>query len=90
MIAIDLQGVAARAAADLLTLYMLLILVRWLAPHLQVDLHTKPLRWIGKVTDPLLDAMRRLLPPMGPMDFAPLAALFAVWVVRELSVRMLV
>ena len=89
MIAIDLQGVAGRAVANLLSLYMLLILLRWLAPRLQLDLHTKRLSWIRAVTDPLLNAMRRLLPPMGPMDFAPLAALFAVWVVRTLAVGVL-
>ncbi|NIA13086.1 MAG: hypothetical protein GWP08_03315 [Nitrospiraceae bacterium] len=89
MIEIDLQGVVARAVGNLLSLYMLLILVRWLAPWMQLDLHTKRLRWICVATDPLLDAMRRLLPPMGPMDFGPLAALFAVWVVRTLSVSIL-
>ncbi len=33
-----------------------------------------------------INALRRVLPPMGPMDFGPLAALFVVWVVRALSV----
>ena len=59
---------------------------RWVSPWLELDLHGPRLRWICALTDPLINALRRALPPMGPMDFGPLAALFVVWVVRALSV----
>ena len=47
-----------------LTLYMMLILVRWAAPWLQIDLWNHRLRWIGRLTDPALDLVRRKLPPL--------------------------
>ena len=70
-----------------LTLYMLAILLRWIAPWLEIDLHAKYLRWIPRITDPLIELMRRLLPPMGPMDWAPIAAVAAVWIIRLILVR---
>ncbi len=84
-----LLPMSVRAVNTVFTLYMLLILFRWAAPWLQIDVNTPRLRWISKLTDPLINAIRRLLPPMGPMDFGPLVALLAVWIVRELVIRMI-
>jgi len=69
-------------AASGLTLYMMAILLRWLAPWLELDLQGPWLRWIPRITDPLVNLMRRVLPPMGPMDWGPIAAVVSVWVVR--------
>jgi YggT family protein len=71
---------------NLLTLYMLLILLRWTGPWLELDLQSSRLKWIPAVTDPLIRRLRALLPPMGAFDFAPLAALFAVLVLRIILV----
>ena len=87
MIEIHPIAVFVRAVNTAFTLYMLLILVRWAAPWLQLDLHSRRLQWIGRLTDPLINLMRRLLPPMGPLDFGPLAALIAVWIAREIILR---
>jgi len=89
LIAISLPDILARGAHDLLTLYMMLILLRWVSPWLELDVQSPRLRWICTLTDPLINALRRALPPMGPMDFGPLAAVFVVWVVRALSVGLL-
>ncbi len=70
-----------------LTLYMLAILVRWLAPYIELDLHTPRLRWIPRITDPLINLMRRLLPPTGPMDWGPIAAVVSLWIVRLVLVQ---
>jgi len=76
-----------------LTLYMLVILVRWAAPFLELDLRSRRLRWISRATDPLFDWLRgllRLVGSLGPMDFTPLAALFLVWLVRAMAWGLLV
>ena len=78
------MDVMVRAAYSVATLYMLLILLRWLAPWIELDLETRWLRWIPRVVDPFLNLLRRVLPPMGPADLSPLAALFVVWVIRAL------
>ncbi|HIJ65371.1 MAG TPA: YggT family protein [Candidatus Hydrogenedentes bacterium] len=84
------QWLLPRAVQNLLTLYMIMILLRWLGTWIEVDVRSGPVRWICRLTDPLIQALRRLLPPMGPIDFGPPAALFLVWVVRILSVNALV
>lgn len=71
------------------SLYLLLILLRWFAPYLELDVYGRKLRFIAQVTDPLLTRIRRVLPAMGPVDFAPLAALFLVWLMRELAIQLL-
>ena len=68
----------ARVLYDALTLYMLLLLVRWAGSRLQLDLYSRRLRWIPRLTDPLVNALRRRLPNLGPMDLAPLAAVLVV------------
>ena len=88
MIEISLVEIAGRALNALLTIYMMLILLRWFASWLQLDVFNRWLRWAWRLTDPLINAMRRMLPPMGPIDFAPLAALFAVFFVRLIVLQM--
>lgn len=75
-----------RAIGDVLSLYMLLILVRWFAPRLDFDLRSPRWAWIPRITDPLIGKVRSVLPPMGPMDFGPLGALLIVWLLRGLLV----
>ena len=79
---------AAHVVFSLLTLYMMLILLRWFGPWLEINTDAGRLAWIGRATEPLIQRIRRVLPHMGPVDFGPLAALFLVWLAR--SVAMLV
>ena len=80
--------VVLQAVYSLFTLYMLLILLSWFGPWLQLDLHGGRFRWIRLLTEPLIERLRRLLPPMGPIDFGPVAALFLVWLVRTFAVNL--
>lgn len=79
----------ARLTYDLITLYMLLILLRWLGPWIQLDLDVGRLRYIGKMVDPLVGAVRKRLPSLGPMDFSAIVTLLGVWLIRTLTVGVL-
>ena len=81
--------VCMRAVNSLLTLYMLLILVRWAASWLQLDLFSRAGRWVCRLTDPLITRVRAVLPNLGPVDFAPLVTLIGVWIVRSLALGVL-
>ena len=78
-----------RIAHSVLTLYMMLILLRWFGPWMNLEVTAGRLAWVARLTDPLITRLRKVLPHMGPMDFGPLAALVLVWFVRILSVRIL-
>ena len=73
----------------LFTLYMLVVMVRWFGPWLELDLHAKRLRWIPAIVDPVLRKIRALLPPLGPVDYAPIALLLGLWLLRTIAIRML-
>lgn len=87
MLASDLNEIAFRAAGSALTLYMMAILLRWLAPYLEVDLQAARWSWLPRITDPLIKLFRRMLPDMGPFDWSPIAAVAAVFFVRLVLLR---
>ena len=66
-----------------ITLYMMVVLLRWTAPWLEVNLYSARWNWVTRSTDPLLVWVRKLLPPMGgTFDWAPPALLLALWILR--------
>lgn len=79
------------ATYSLITLYMLLLLLRWLGRWIHVDLDTPRLKWACRLTDPLLSWIRSM--PMfrstAVFDYSPLIAVLGMWMVRELAVWML-
>ena len=70
-----------------LTLYMMALLLRWLGPWLELEFHGPVLRVLPAITDPLIGLMKRILPPMGPMDWSPLAAVMSVFILRLIIVQ---
>lgn len=79
----------AHAVFSILTLYMVLILLRWFGPWIEVNTDAGRLAWIGRITEPLIQRIRRVLPHMGPVDFGPIATLFLIWLVRTIVVGLL-
>lgn len=77
------------AVYNILTLYMLMILLRWLGAWISLDVASGRLRFISLGTDPLITKMRKLFPSMGPFDFGPISALVMVWLIREIAVVVL-
>ena len=69
-----------------ITLYMLLILVRWFGPFLELDFYDTRLRWIARAVDPLLRTIRGVVPAVGPIDLGPLVAVLLLWMVRTVAV----
>ena len=77
--------VIERAVYNLLTLYMLAVMLRWFGAWIGLEMEYGRWKVLARITDPVLSRVRKILPSMGPVDFAPLATLFFVWVIRELS-----
>ena len=73
------------AVYNILTLYMLMILLRWLGARISLDVASGRLRFISVSTDPLIAKMRQLFPSMGSFDFGPISALVMVWLIREIA-----
>ena len=43
---------------------------------------------LGRIIQPMLDPIRRLVPPTGGLDFSPMILLFLVYLVRNLLITM--
>ena len=64
------------------TLCMMAVLFRAVAPWLEVNIYSGPLRWLPSTIDPPMNALRRALPPMGSVDITPLVAVGILWILR--------
>ena len=47
------------------------------------------IRFIYQVTDPIMEPVRRLIPPMGGLDFSPIIVLFGLDMLRVFVVNAL-
>jgi YggT family protein len=46
-------------------------------------------RFLYDVVEPYLRIFRRFIPPLGPLDISPIVAIFALWIVSGLVIRLL-
>ncbi|HEX2292171.1 MAG TPA: YggT family protein [Gaiellaceae bacterium] len=46
-------------------------------------------RFLYDVVDPYLRIFRRFIPPLGPLDISPIVAIFVLWIVSGLVIRLL-
>ena len=70
-------------------LYSLLIVARVVASWLNVSPYHPAMRLLVGTTEPALQPLRSRFPPRGGVDFSPLLALLALWVVRNVVTRLL-
>lgn len=79
-----------RAVYSGFTLYMMLVLLRWLGGWVSFETDYGRWRWIAMLTDPVLGGVRRVLPNLGPVDFGPMVTIFALWILRGLAIALLI
>jgi YggT family protein len=46
-------------------------------------------RFLYDVVEPYLRIFRRFIPPLGPLDLSPIIAIFVLWIVSGLVIRIL-
>jgi YggT family protein len=47
------------------------------------------IRFFNKITDPVIEPIRRRLPPLGGLDLSPLVAIFLIWLVENILLFLL-
>lgn len=63
----------------LLGVYSLFIFIRIIFSWGQVSYSNRMMRFLVRVTDPLLVPLRRMVPPLGMFDLSPIVAFFLIW-----------
>ena len=61
---------------------VILIIVSWVAP----GGHNPAALLLQQLVEPIMKPLRRVLPPMGGLDFSPMLVLFIIYILREIIV----
>lgn len=64
--------------------YLLIILRIFLTWIPSINWQQQPIKSIREVTDLYLDIFRKLIPPVGGLDFSPIIALIALQIIQIL------
>lgn len=70
--------VFARLVNLVFLVYFLMILVRIIGSWFPQSRDNNFMRFLAHYTDPYLNLFRRIIPPIGMMDFSPIIALLAL------------
>lgn len=71
------------------TILIFAIIIRALLSWFQPAQGSGLTRVLDDVTEPILAPIRRMLPPVGGMDFSPILALILIYVVRYVLISVL-
>ena len=73
---------------DVLQIYSLLIIIRAVISWVQIDRRNQFVRILCNVTDPVLNPIQRIVPPIGgTLDISPIIALVIVQVIKGVVIR---
>jgi YggT family protein len=67
---------------------LLALLVRVIGSWLGMGRYNRWLRFAYRLTDWIVEPIRRMLPPLGFIDLSPLVAFLALWLIRTMVARL--
>jgi YggT family protein len=68
----------------ILKLYSLAFIVRALLSWFRVNYYHPIVRFLVRITEPMLAPLRRYIPPRAGLDFTPIVALLILWLMEQL------
>lgn len=69
-------------------LYTLMLFARIISSWIPELRDSKAMQFISFYTDPYLDLFRRVVPPLGGIDFSPILAFIALSIIESLLLRL--
>ncbi len=82
---------AVAALIDALYLaFVVLMLARSLIIYTQVDPYHPAVIWLYRLTEPILQPIRKLLSPNSMLDISPFIALLLAWIIRSVLIAIFV
>ena len=73
----------ARVVDLAFTVYSWILLARILMSWVRIDTYHPVAVWLYRLTEPVLAPCRRLLPPVGGLDFSPVLVFFLLKLVHQ-------
>lgn len=86
--------IVARVVSFLFQAYEFLILIRVLLSWVNVNPYRPAINHplvdlLHRITDPVLQPLRRIIPPLGGLDLSPVVALILLEILRQVVLRVL-
>lgn len=76
---------ALRAVIDvILNLYSFLLIAHALISWVNPDPYNPVVQFLRKMTEPLLNPIRKVLPPIGGLDLSVFVALLAIYLLQQI------
>lgn len=70
--------------------YIIIIIIRAVLSWIRHDPYQPLLRFVCQVTDPPLRFIRQYVPNLGGLDISPVLLIFAVYIVKNILIRILI
>ena len=83
------RDVVRFAVSGLFSLLMIALFVRVIASWFGISPYSRWMRPVLAATSWLVEPIRRILPPVGLIDFSPMVAWLVLWLAREVVMGML-
>jgi len=55
-----------------------------------INWYNQPFKALKETTDPILEPFRKIIPPIGGIDISPIAAVFAIDILRRIIVFIII
>ena len=85
----NLLSALAQLLQMVFQVYTLILIVRVLVSWVNPDPFNPVMQFLNRATDPVLEPLRRVIPPIGPFDLSPLVALLLLQALQHFLVRTL-
>lgn len=73
-----------QTALSFISIYLALLFIRVLLSWFpNINWSSQPFAALSQITDPYLNVFRRIIPPMGGMDFSPMLAFLALSLLQQ-------
>lgn len=85
----NLLGAIAQILDALFTIYFWILIARVLISWVNPDPFNPIVQFLHRVTDPVLEPLRRIIPSIGPIDISPIVAFLLLQAMQYFVVRTL-
>ncbi len=72
-----------------LRIYIWVIIIGAILSWVNPSPYHPVVRTINRLTEPVLKPIRRMIPPIGGLDFSPVVAIFIVYLIQSLLIPLL-
>ena len=83
------RGLLIFAVNGTFTVLMIALFIRVIASWFGISPYSRPMRVVHGLTDWMINPLRRVIPPFGPLDMTPMVAYLLLWLVRGFVMGML-